>query len=340
MAWLHAVIDVPGDQHNAATGFWEQTLGWPVGAPWPGHPELRSFEPPLGTEYVHLQEIDGPPGVHLDMEAEARDATVSRAVRLGAVLVAEHDRWVTLRSPGGLLFCVVEAAEHEPPEPVVWPDGHRSRMVQVCIDSPAAVHDDEVVFWRALLPGRWASSDAREFAGKWHDDAGSPIQLLFQRLDEQDGSVRAHLDLGTDHRAAEVHRLLALGARDVGPGWAAGTSCRTWPTWRSVSPTTPRRARDVATSADRPGQPRAPLRNHQISGAKVVTDAAGAETELQQTGTHIRDASRRAPCLLDASRRPGEQPFGSCRGSVRQRRRDHHAPRNLGARHGAGTWHG
>jgi hypothetical protein len=61
-------------------------------------------------------------------------------------------------------------------------------------------------------------SGAAEFAGKWHDDAGSPIQLLFQRLDEPDGPVRAHLDHGTDDVPAEVRRLVALGARDDGAG--------------------------------------------------------------------------------------------------------------------------
>ena len=76
----------------------------------------------------------------------------------------------------------------------------------------------EVAFWRGLLPGRWVDSPSPEFAGKWHDDAGTPIQLLLQRLDEPDGPVRAHLDLGTDDLPAEVRRLLALGATDVGPG--------------------------------------------------------------------------------------------------------------------------
>jgi hypothetical protein len=218
MTWLHAVIDVPGHQRVAVADFWERVLGWPVGAPWPGRPELRSFEPPHGTPYVHLQRIGGPPRVHLDLEAGDVDATVDRAVAQGAVLVADHERWRTLRSPGGLPFCVLEAAAHELPEPVTWPDGHQARMVQVCIDSPAAVHDDEVAFWRALLPGRWVGSRAREFAGKWHDDAGSPLQLLFQRLDEPDGSVRAHLDHGTDDRVAEVGRILALWAGDVAPG--------------------------------------------------------------------------------------------------------------------------
>jgi hypothetical protein len=90
--------------------------------------------------------------------------------------------------------------------------------VQVCVDSPAVVHDAEVDFWRALLAGRWAGSGAPEFAGKWHDDEGSPIQLLFQRLDEPAGRVRAHLDLGSDDVPAEVRRLGGLGATEIGPG--------------------------------------------------------------------------------------------------------------------------
>ena len=218
MAWLHAVIDVPAAQHSETADFWGHALGWPLGAAWPGHPELQSFEPADGTPYVHLQRIDGPPRIHLDLESADPDALVDRAVALGAELVAQHDRWRTLRSPGGLHFCVLEARDHEPPEPVTWPDGHRTRMVQVCIDSPRAGYEREVAYWRTLLPGRWVSSSAPEFAGKWHDDAGSPLQLLFQRLDEPSGPVRAHLDHGTDDLAPETRRLLDLGASDIGRG--------------------------------------------------------------------------------------------------------------------------
>jgi hypothetical protein len=218
MPWLHAVLDVPAGALSSAARFWADALGWPAGDPWPGHPELRSFEPPRGRAYVHLQQIDGPPRVHLDVESPDVEATVQRARGLGAEVVDVQDRWRTLRSPGGLLFCVVHHGTHEPPEPVTWPDGHRSRLVQVCVDSPVAAHDAEVAFWRALLPGRWAGSSADEFAGKWHDDAGSPLQLLFQRLDEAAGPVRTHLDVGTDGLDAEVQRLLGLGATDLGPG--------------------------------------------------------------------------------------------------------------------------
>lgn len=87
---------------------------------------------------------------------------------------------------------------------------------------PTVVHEAEVAFWRVLLPGRWVESGSDEYAGKWHDDAHAPLQLLFQRLDEHAGSVRAHLDHGADDREAEVRRLLDPGAVDVvaeGRGW-------------------------------------------------------------------------------------------------------------------------
>jgi hypothetical protein len=101
---------------------------------------------------------------------------------------------------------------------VRFSDGHRSRMVQVCVDSPSSVHDAEVEFWGGLLGDRWAPGSSAEFAGKWHDDAGAPIQLLFQRLEEPEGLVRAHLDLGTDDLEADVRRLRELGAPDAGHG--------------------------------------------------------------------------------------------------------------------------
>ncbi len=219
MAWIHAVLDVPPPSRALAGDFWGSALGWPAASPWSGHPELRSFEPPTGTAYVPLQEIGGPPRVHLDLESVDPDALVEHAVALGARFVGRSDRWQTLVSPGGLPFCVLATTDHQaPPAPVAWPDGHRSRLVQVCIDSPSSRHAAEVAFWRALLGDRWVDSPAPEFAGKWHDDLGSPIQLLFQRLDEPDGPVRAHLDLGTDDLPAEVSRLAALGAEDVAPG--------------------------------------------------------------------------------------------------------------------------
>ncbi len=168
--------------------------------------------------YLHLQRIAGPARLHLDVESPDPAATEALARSLGAKLVAQHPEWTTLTSPGGLPFCVLQAVHHRAPEPASWSTGHRSRMVQLCIDSPTDRHEHEVPFWRGLLGGRWADSSSREFAGKWHDDAGSPVQLLFQRLEEPIGPVRAHLDIGSFDVAAEVQRLVDLGATAVGFG--------------------------------------------------------------------------------------------------------------------------
>lgn len=224
MGWLHALVDVPASLHSEAARFWSAALGWDVGPPWPGHPELRSLEPAVGEAYVHLQEIGGAPRaprVHIDLEVDDVAVARARAATLGAGITSEQEQWSALRSPGGLPFCVVRRPEepHRAPEPVSWPEGHRSRLVQVCIDSPADVHDAELAFWHELLgEDGWAPSDSPEFGGKWHDGAGSPLQLLWQRLDEPTGPVRAHFDLGTDDLEAETARLLRLGAEDLAPG--------------------------------------------------------------------------------------------------------------------------
>ena len=216
MSWLHAVLDVPEAHQSAAADFWGAATGWPVGEPWPGHPGLRSLTPPAGAPYVHLQRTgSGTAGVHLDVESPDPRARVEAALAAGATSVAVHPRWHTLRSPGGLPFCVLAAAPHESPEPLELDDGHRVRLVQVCLDSPADRHEAEVAFWRELLGEHWYDARSPEFAGKWHDGRGSPLQLLFQRLETSEGRVRAHLDLGTDDLDAEAGRLLALGAHDV-----------------------------------------------------------------------------------------------------------------------------
>jgi predicted enzyme related to lactoylglutathione lyase len=233
VSWLHAVIDVPAAAVPAAATFWSQALGWELGPPWSGHPELRSFQPDDGDAYVHLQDIHGDARTHIDLEVADITAELARLLTLGATVGPGQDRWQPMTSPGGLPFCLVQAAYHQAPAPLEWPDGHRTRLVQVCIDSPPGLHDAEVEFWQAVLGWRWESSSSPEFAGKLYDDLRgfdggprpdrSPLQLLFQRLDRADGPATAHLDLGSDAIDAEVARLGELGAERLWPGdgWVA-----------------------------------------------------------------------------------------------------------------------
>ncbi len=211
---MHVFIDVPAERTDAALAFWSAATGWPADGRWDGHPEFRSFEPAEGSAYVHVQTIDGPARVHLDLLGDLT-TDVARLVELGAHARGPGDeRWYVLSSPAGLPFCLVdEGRPRARPGAATWPDGHRSRVVQLCVDVPADSYDAEVAFWRAATG--WADEpvDAPEFTRLVHR-ASSPLQLLVQRLGRDDAAhhARAHIDLGADDIPAEVARLVQLGA--------------------------------------------------------------------------------------------------------------------------------
>ena len=230
--WLHVFVDVPAESVQTALRFWSAATGWEAGAPWPGRPEFTSLEPADGSAYVHVQGTGGPPRVHLDLAVDDLDTERDRLVGLGATAGTRMDAGQVMASPGGLPFCL----RHEPwpkrrPGPVTWPDGdrnHRSRLTQLCIDAPERYADLERDFWRETTGWRYRPSGAAEFDGKLFPPDGGPVQILLQRLGGDDGGddghsdrgdrTRAHIDLDTDDRDAEVQRLVGLGARLVGPG--------------------------------------------------------------------------------------------------------------------------
>ena len=107
--------------------------------------------------------------------------------------------------------------------PSTWPDGHRSRLVQVSLDIPHGRIDEEKAFWSTITGWPLEPSSQEEFAGHLKPGEGGSLQLLLQELgpDDPATTTRAHLDLGADDREAEVARLEALGAQRVsdGRGW-------------------------------------------------------------------------------------------------------------------------
>ena len=212
--WLHAVLDLPPDNEAAET-FWSAALGWPLGPPWRGHPDLASFTPPRGDAYVHRQQVQDGPGVHLDLEVADVDAETERLAALGATPERSTAEWRTLRSPGGLPLCLLPARPRVRPDPVTGHDDRRRRLVQVCLDVPVRHLDVEPAFWRAALPWPEVALDSPEFLGRLVPPAGAPLQVLLQALGEDDGGdvTRAHFDLGADDVAAEADRLIGLGAQ-------------------------------------------------------------------------------------------------------------------------------
>jgi hypothetical protein len=221
---MHAFVDVPIERVEAARAFWSAVAGWPPGDAWSGHPEFVSLVPPSGAPYLHLQTIAGPPRVHLDLVGDV-DRDTERLEELGAEREHRGERWQVMSSPAGLPFCVcAESWPHGRPGATAHPDGHRSRLVQLCVDVPPDRYDTEVSFWQAATG--WAEEPVRapEFRRLVHR-AESPLQLLVQRLGDDDGDTRAraHLDLGSDDVAAEVSRMESLGARVLrhGDGFVA-----------------------------------------------------------------------------------------------------------------------
>lgn len=109
---MHAFIDVGTDAVESTCSFWTDVTGWPVGSPWPEHPEFRSFEPTDGSAYLHVQRIGGPPRVHLDLMSHDVDVDRVAHVALGATAVKRYRWWQVMASPGGLPYCLV-AERHE-----------------------------------------------------------------------------------------------------------------------------------------------------------------------------------------------------------------------------------
>jgi predicted enzyme related to lactoylglutathione lyase len=223
MRWLYVSFDVPDEAAEAAQQFWPAVLGWQLGEPWEGHPEFRSLRPPSGDMYAHVQRVDGHLAIHFDLGVDEVAAAAARLVAIGATQVSDFGIWRVMRSPGGLAFCLVPGGGEAVPPPSVWPGGHRSRLVQLCIDSPRDLHDAEVAFWRAATDWRYELSALEEYGGKLFPPSPAPVRLLFQRLGDDDRATaaRVHIDLGTDDISAEVERVEALDAqrRYEGDGW-------------------------------------------------------------------------------------------------------------------------
>lgn len=191
--WLTAFLDLPADEFGPAVDFWRAVTGYELSPSRGEHDEFATLVPPTGEAFLRVQRVeDGPAGVHLDVHEPGREFTVRR-------------------SPGGLPFCQVSGIETTRPAPATWPDGNRSMVDHVCLDIPPGRWETECRFWASLTG--WELFDGRrpEFR-RLRKPEGQPLNILLQRLDSGDGPVRAHLDLATDDRDAEIRRHELLGA--------------------------------------------------------------------------------------------------------------------------------
>lgn len=204
-AWIQLFLDVPAAELDVAESFWSSVSGWTPSERRGEGDQFLTLQPDVGAAWVKMQAIDGPAGVHLDLDSVDRPGAISLARSLGAATAWVYEDVEVMRSPGGFVFCqtLVDGS------PVLSRDG-RTVLDQVCLDIPADHWEREVAFWRdltgrPLVPGR-----RPEFAFLGEE---GQLRILLQRLDDPTGPVRAHPDLATADRPGDTDRHVALGAR-------------------------------------------------------------------------------------------------------------------------------
>lgn len=218
LRWATAFLDLPAGSFDAATAFWRSVTGSGLSPARGEHDEFATLVPRDGDPYLKVQRIaDGPGGVHLDLHTDDVPGFVEQATALGAEVQWSGDH-VVMSSPGGFTFCVVgHPAGKSLPSPVPWWGG-TSIVDQVCLDIPGRTHEVESAFWAALTGWEHTEGRFREFS-TLERPADQPLRLLLQRLESDDGQVRAHVDLASADRVAEVVRHRSLDAelvRDTG----------------------------------------------------------------------------------------------------------------------------
>jgi hypothetical protein len=221
--WIVAFLDLPGDTHDAGADFWSAVTGFQRGPQRGEQGQFATLVPPTGTDYLRVQRLEEhTPRVHLDLHVDDPASAAVEAEALGAdVLESPYDDLRTLRSPGGLVFCLVPEAGGVRPPPTAWPDGRTSYVDQVCLDIPPSRYDAELTFWAAVTG--WSRRDPRpgsEF-GRVTGPADQPLSLLLQRLDEEQDEVTGHLDWAASDHEAELAAHEAVGAEVQGrfEGW-------------------------------------------------------------------------------------------------------------------------
>ncbi len=204
-AWIQLFLDVPGTSFERAVDFWTAATGCTPSERRGEDAQFLTLEPPVGTAWVKMQAVDGPVGVHLDLDSVDRPAAIARARSFGATTAWVYEDVEVMRSPGGFVFCqtLVDGS------PVLERDG-RTVLDQVCLDIPAEHWERETAFWRDVTGRELREGSVPGFSRLVAD---GQLRILLQRLDDPTGPVRAHPDLASADRASDTVRHVALGAR-------------------------------------------------------------------------------------------------------------------------------
>ena len=220
--WMSVFLDVTPDRFEACAAFWARVTGSVVGVPVGDEHEFWPLDPVAGDPCLWLQQTrEGPVGCHPDLYVVDVASAADRAVSLGATRLTDRDGLVVLRSPGLLPFCLVRhEGQSVRPEPV-GPVGARAVVDQVCLDIPADRYDAECDFWAALTGWARSRGEVDDEFNRLVRPSGIPYAVLLQRLDDDQPTVTAHLNLACEDRDAVAALHHTWGAEVVSrkPSW-------------------------------------------------------------------------------------------------------------------------
>ena len=99
------VIDCQSERVDDVAAFWGSALGGDVSVDPDGKYATVTEQ---GDIKVLIQAVEHAPRVHLDIEADDKEAEASRLEALGAKVIARVKRWIVMEAPTGHKFCVVD----------------------------------------------------------------------------------------------------------------------------------------------------------------------------------------------------------------------------------------
>ena len=100
LPWLQVFLDTPRAAFDEAVDFWSAVTGWRPSERRGEDDQFLTLVPPGGSAYVKMQAVDGPAGVHLDLDSVDRPASIDQARSLGATTAWVYHDVEVMRSPG------------------------------------------------------------------------------------------------------------------------------------------------------------------------------------------------------------------------------------------------
>lgn len=222
--WITAFLDRPAAPFDSAVQFWMGATGCRLSETRGELAEFATLVPPGGDAYLRVQRVQNGGGTHVDLHVDDLEGLVERAAAAGARVEVASRGPAVLWSPGGMPCCLVEHhGESTRPGPLTSGSGASSLVDQVCIDVAAGIFDEECRFWSALTGWVLQSSSRHDEFKFLIRPAWSPLRVLLQRRDENDGPTGAHLDIASDDVKLIVADHIQLGAtvHDEFDSWTA-----------------------------------------------------------------------------------------------------------------------